>query len=215
MPRPTRLCVLIVDGHEMVRLGLAACLRDQPDIEVVGEADQADTALALCSGLRPDVLILGLGLERSNGGDLLARVRECSPETQVIGLAGRAGEDLIAAALLGGAVNCLVESVSARELADAVRAAGARRRMISGTAAQVLIEHLDRLGRHEASLTLRQSQVLQLVARGLTNPQIGVHLGIRPATVRMHVGRIMNKLGAASRTEAVTLAFRQGLVQLD
>jgi DNA-binding NarL/FixJ family response regulator len=199
----------------MVRLGLVACLRDQPDLEVVGETGQPEAALILCREFRPDVLILDLGLEGDNGRGLLSRVREVSPETHVIGLAGRAGEDQIASALLGGAVNCLLESVSARELAEAVRAAGARRRMISGTAAQILIEHLDRLGRQEASLTMRQSQVLQLVARGLTNPQIAAHLGIRPATVRMHVGRIMGKLGAASRTEAVTLAFRQGLVRLD
>jgi DNA-binding NarL/FixJ family response regulator len=191
------------------------CLRDQPDLEVVGETGQVAAALALCRDVRPDVLILDLALVGNNGRGLLASVRELSPETHVIGLAGRAGESQIASALLGGAVNCLLEGVSARELAEAVRAAGARRRMISGTAAQILIEHLDRLGRHEASLTLRQSQVLQLVARGLTNPQIAAHLGIRPATVRMHVGRIMGKLGAASRTEAVTLAFRQGLVRLD
>jgi DNA-binding CsgD family transcriptional regulator len=79
----------------------------------------------------------------------------------------------------------------------------------------MLIAHLDRVGRQEASLTVRQKQVLQLVARGLTNPLVALRLGIRPATVCMHVGRILRKFGAASRTEAVTLAFRQGLVHLN
>jgi len=215
MPRPSQIRVLVVDGHEMVRLGLAACLNDMPDMRVVGLAGGAEQALALCSLEQPDVVLLDLGLPSEDGDRLLERLRERGPEAQVIGLAGVSEQELIPEALLGGAVNCLLKSVSARELAEAIRDAATRRRMISGTAAQMLIAHLDRVGRHEVSLTLRQRQVLQLVARGLTNPQIALRLGLRPATVRMHVGRILSKFGAASRTEAVTLAFRQGLVHLD
>lgn len=165
MPRPSRIRVLVVDGHEMVRLGLAACLNDVPDMRVVGLAGRAEEALALCSLERPDVVLLDLGLPSADGQRLLVRMRDRGPEAQVIGRAGVSEQELIPKALLGGAVNCLLKSVSARELAEAVRDAATRRTMISGTAAQMLIALLDRVGRQEVSLTVRQKQVLQLGAR--------------------------------------------------
>jgi NarL family two-component system response regulator LiaR len=204
--------VLLVDDHDMVRRGLALFLQAYDDLMLVGEADDGAVAVQRCTTLRPDVVVMDLMMPGMDGATATRAIREQLPTVQVIALTSFQEEGLVQRALQAGAIGYLLKNVSAQELAMAIRAAHAGRPTLAPEAARDLI----RAGRPSAGpghdLTPREREVLNLLARGMSNGAIARHLVVSPSTIKFHVSSILSKLGVVSRTEAVALAMKHHLV---
>jgi two-component system, NarL family, response regulator LiaR len=205
--------VMIVDDHAVVRSGLSTFLLTCDDMELVGEAGSGEQALRLCSHARPDVVLMDLVMPGMDGATATRLIREQCPEIQVVALTSFKERELVQGALQAGAIGYLLKDISADELASAIRAAYAGKPTLASEAAQVLIDAArqpaDRLG---FDLTEREREVLALLAQGLNNNQIAERLVISVSTAKFHVSSVLSKLGAATRTEAVALAFEHKLV---
>ena len=208
--RPIR--VLIVDDHEMVRSGLTAFLRSAEDLELVGEASNGREAIQLSAELCPDVVLMDLHMPEVDGVEAIRVIRECQPEIRVVALTSFPEAGLVERALQAGALSYLLKNVSASELADAVRAAYAGRPTLAPEAAQALIQQVTRSTAPSYDLSRREREVLTLMARGMSNRAIAGQLFISPSTVDFHAGNIYSKLGVSSRTQAVAMAVKHGLV---
>ncbi|MFC5183947.1 response regulator transcription factor [Actinomadura harenae] len=196
--------VMIVDDHPIVREGLRGMLVAEPDLTVVGEAASGPEAVAVVPRLRPDVILMDL---RMPGGSGLNALRLLAPEYRIIVLTTFAGHGDIAQAIAAGAAGYLLKDASRGELALAVRTVAAGGRALCRDAA-------DRLAAAESApaLSEREAQVLELVARGLTNAEVGGELHIGEATVKTHLLRVFAKLGVSDRMSAVMAAMRRGLI---
>ena len=205
--------VMIVDDHAVVRSGLSTFLMTCDDMELVGEAGSGEQALRLCVQARPDVVLMDLVMPDMDGATATRLIREQCPDVQVVALTSFKERELVQGALQAGAIGYLLKDISADELANAIRAAYAGKPTLASEAAQVLIEATrhpaDRLG---FDLTEREREVLALLAQGMNNSQIAERLVISISTAKYHVSSVLSKLGAATRTEAVALAFEHNLV---
>ncbi len=196
---------MIVDDHPVVREGLRGMLLAEPDLEVVGEAGSGDEAVAVVPRLRPDVILMDL---RMPGGDGVSAIERLGPGHRVIVLTTYEDDGEILRAVSAGAAGYLLKDVSRADLASAVRAAAGGRTVLSPSVAARLA------GRRPAApvLSEREREVLELVARGLTNGEIGRRLFIGEATVKTYLLRVFGKLGVSDRTSAVLAALDLGLV---
>jgi NarL family two-component system response regulator LiaR len=208
----SRIRVMVVDDHTMVRRGLATILKIFDDLELVGEASSGQTAIQLCAQLQPDVVLMDMVMPGMDGATATRLIRKQSPLIQVIALTSFKEEILVQSALQAGAIGYLLKDVSADELVEAIRAAHAGRSTLSPEAAQALVHAASRPPVPGFDLTERERTVLALLVEGLNNTQIAGRLTISPSTVKSHVSNILTKLGVASRTEAVTLALRNRIV---
>lgn len=183
---------------------------------LVGATPDPQHALELARDQHPDIVLVSTDL-RDGGYDLLRALQRSSPAVRLVAIVRHMTPAAVAESLRAGAVGVVDEAADAQALLEAVLAAGGSRHLVSGPTASALIGRLERRQPAPASrrLTPRQHEILQLMARGLSSPDIAVTLGIRPATVRLHVRQILRRLGAATRTQAVSRAYRLGLVQLD
>ncbi|MEV4011845.1 response regulator transcription factor [Nonomuraea angiospora] len=199
------LRVMIVDDHPIVREGLRGMLLAEPDLEVVGEAGSGDEAVVVVPRLRPDVIIMDL---RMPGGDGVSAIERLGPGHRVIVLTTYEDDGEILRAVSAGAAGYLLKDVSRADLASAVRAAAGGRTVLSPSVAARLA------GRRPAVpvLSEREREVLELVAQGLTNGEIGRRLFIGEATVKTYLLRVYGKLGVSDRTSAVLTALDLGLV---
>ncbi len=207
--------VMIVDDHDMLREGLAAFLQVFPDLQLVAEASTGEEALALCQNLHPDVVLMDLVMPGMDGVTATRKVLAACPESRVVVLTSFGEEELVKEALTAGAISYLLKNVSAQELADAIRGAHVGRATLSPEVAQALINSTTRSDDFRYDLTERELEVLQLMAQGMSNPEIADRLVISRFTVKNHVSNILSKLGVTSRTEAATLALKHGLVRRD
>lgn len=207
--RPIRL--LIVDDHTMVRRGLAIFLRAYDDLELVGEAGGGAEAVRLCAQLQPDVVLMDLIMPEMDGIAAIQAIRQANPQIQIVALTSFGKEEQVKAALQAGAIGYLLKNVSADELAEAVRAAKAGQPTLAREATQVLISAVTRPATPDFGLTDTELAVLNLMAQGLTNPQIANQLTVTQSTVKTHVSNILAKMGVAGRVEAVTLALKYNL----
>jgi len=210
-PSP-RIRVLVVDDHTMVRRGLATFLKVFDDLELAGEAAGGQEAVQLCAKVQPDVVLMDMVMPDMDGPTATRLIREQSPSIQVIALTSFKEENLVQSALQAGAIGYLLKDVSADELAQAIRSAHAGRSTLSPEAAQALVHAVSQPPATGLDLTERERVVLALMVEGLNNTQIAGRLTVSPSTIKSHVSNILSKLGVSSRTEAVTLALRNGLV---
>ncbi|MFG1857676.1 response regulator transcription factor [Actinomadura geliboluensis] len=200
------LRVMIVDDHPIVREGLRGMLAAEPDIEVAGEAASGDEAVALVPRVRPDVVLMDLRMPSGDGVSAIERL----PGHRILVLTTFQDDADIVRAIEAGAAGYLLKDASRADLAAAVRAAAAGRRVLSPEVSARLAA-VDQTPAPPV-LSAREAEVLALVAEGLTNAQIGERLYIGQATVKTHLLRIFTKLGVSDRTAAVMTALQHGLI---
>lgn len=210
-----KIRIVIVDDHNVVRSGLSAFLMAFEDFELVGEASDGKEAVELCEILHPDIVLMGLVMPVMDGAQATREIRERFEDIQVIVLTSFKEDELVEGALQAGAIGYLLKNVSADELADAIRKAHAGKPTLAPEATEALIKATGRKRESGISeeLTSREKEVLKMMAEGLSNPEIAQKLFVSRSTVKFHVSSILSKLGAASRTEAVSKALQFKIIQ--
>jgi NarL family two-component system response regulator LiaR len=211
MSDETKIRVMIVDDHAMVRSGLGAFLSVIPDLELVGEAESGDLAVVRCGYLHPDVILMDLMMPGTDGVTATRLIREQYPKTQVIALTSFQEDELVQNAMRSGAIGYLMKNVSAQELAAAIRAAKSGKMTLSPEAALALV-HATRQVTETEVLTEREMDVLRLMVDGLNNAEIAEKLVVSLSTVKYHISNILMKLGVENRVAAVTTAMQKKLV---
>jgi two-component system, NarL family, response regulator NreC len=211
--------VLIADDHVVVRRGLRALFESEPDITVVGEACDGLQALDLVAQLQPDVLVLDLVLPDVSGMSVLKQLTDRHEPTRVVVLSMHAGDAYVAEALRYGAFGYVVKDASASELVQAVHHAARCERFLSSPLSRARIDAYasqDRGALPDAydTLSAREREVLLLAAQGLTNPDIGIRLGISRRTAETHRANLLRKLGLKGQQELIRYALKRGLLEL-
>jgi NarL family two-component system response regulator LiaR len=207
----TKIRVMIVDDHAVVRSGLGAFLSVIPDLELVGEAENGELAVVRCGHLQPDVILMDLMMPGVDGITATRLIREKHPQTQVIALTSFQEDELVQNAMKAGAIGYLMKNVSAQELTAAIRAAKSGKMTLSPEAAQALVHASQQVAETE-SLTEREMDVLRLMVNGLNNAEIAERLVVSLSTVKYHISNILMKLGVENRVAAVTTAMQKKLV---
>ena len=204
-----KIRILLADDHILVRIGLKTLINAQPDLDVVGEASDGAEAAALYDRLLPDVVIIDLMMSGTDGAEATRLIRENHPDAKVIILTSFSTSADLARALSYGAVGAQLKGSSTDNLLAAVRTVAA-----GGTAVDPEVQKLVRVQENPPQLTARQSEILKAVVEGLTTDAIARQQGISPSAVKQHVALICNKLGAATRSEAVAIALRKQLLKI-
>jgi len=209
--------VVIVDDHQVIRAGIRFALFAVDDIEVVGEAADGEEALRVCEKLRPDVVIMDLKLPGLDGISATRELHRRHPEIRVLALTSYRDDELVPQALQAGALSYLIKDVELDDLIDAIRATRNGQSRLSEEATKSLIHAMTNSAWSQQAalrrrLTVREREVLVLVAKGLDNQDIADQLVITVATVKYHMHQLFDKLGVTSRTELVALALHYQLV---
>jgi NarL family two-component system response regulator LiaR len=204
--------VMLVDDHTMVRRGLATFLQVSDNLELVGEADNGETAIELCAHILPDVILMDMVMPDMDGVTATQLIRQKFPTVQVIALTSFKEARLVKSALQAGAIGYLLKDVSANELARAIQSAHEGQGTVASEVMQGLIQAATQPSAPGADLTEREQAVLTLLVAGLNNTEIAEELVVSPSTIKSHVSHILSKLDVTSRTEAAALAVRHDLV---
>ena len=213
--------VLVADDQQMVRQGFTVLLNTQPDIEVVGQAVNGVEAVAQVAGLAPDVVLMDIRMPELGGIEATALITSATPQVKVLVLTTFDLDEYVYEALRAGASGFLLKDASADQLAEAVRVVAAGDALLAPGITRRLIAEFSRLDARPRSplrqrvgdLTERETEVLALIAQGLSNAEIAVRLVVAEQTVKTHVGRILVKLGLRDRTQAAVFAYESGLVR--
>lgn len=208
--------IVIADDHVLVRQGIRAFLETHADLSIVGEAEDAASAIALCTEHHPHVALVDLVMP-GGGIEATRAIRAASPQTQVVLLTSFEDAPQIVAAVQAGALSCLLKDIDADALADTLRKAARGEAVLHARVAAKLMEALRRGAKpgSEAlqSLSQREREVLTLMADGCSNLQIAERLGIGEKTVKTHVSNVLGKLNVSDRTQAAVYAWKSGLKQ--
>lgn len=200
--------VLLADDHPIVRNGVSQILAEQPDIEVVAQAADGQTAVALYRRERPDVSLIDLRMPALDGAQVVEQIRREHPNAVLVVLTTFDADDDVERALMAGAKAYLLKDVSPADLVACVRTVHRGGTWVSPAVASKLVARMTRV-----QLTLREMTVLRLVAAGKPNKKIGEALNISEGTVKIHLSHLFEKLGATSRTDAVAKAAERGLIR--
>jgi two-component system response regulator NreC len=229
-----KIRLVLVDDHEVVRAGLKSFLQTQEDFEVVGEAGDGEQAVQVAMQARPDVILMDITMPHVDGMEATRRLRVLCPDCLVLALTVHDDKQYFMEMLSAGASGYITKQAAPDDLISAIRCVASGQIYLQPALARWLLEDYQRLvgqmgvpasrSKHEAeegeavgleALSLRERQVLEMVAQGASNQQIGENLDLSPKTIARHRERIMNKLNMHSRTELVKFAIRSGLVKLD
>ncbi len=216
----SRTTVLLAEDHQIVRLGLRALLEAEPDLSIVGEADNGVDAAQLAERLQPDVMVVDLMMPGMNGLEVTRQVVQRSPQTRVVMLSAFDSESYVTEALAHGAAGYVLKRSSAADLVRAVREVVAGRRYLSPTLSERAIEtyvHYIQQAKDAAldpyeTLTPREREVFHLAAQGHTSAEIAARLSISPRTVETHRAHMMHKLGLRTATDLVRYAVQRGIL---
>jgi DNA-binding NarL/FixJ family response regulator len=207
---PTKAGVLVVDDHALFRTGVANIINQESDLRVVAEAGNGVEAVEAVERHHPDVTLLDLRMPVMDGVEAVRQIRAREPQARVIVLTTYDTDDEIARALKAGAKAYVLKDIGADDLIACIRDVLAGKTYLAPAAAAKLAE-----GVTHVQLTPRELATLRLTADGKANKEIASELGISERTVKTHLGHLFEKLGVASRTEAIRVATRRGLVRLD
>ena len=210
MAEPSGITILTVDDHPLIRDGLAAVIAREPDMRVVAEAADGEQALEQYRAHQPSIVLMDLRMPVMDGVEAIQAIRAEFPAARIIALTTYEGDEDIYQALAAGASGYLLKDMLRTELIDVIRKVHQGYRGIPQAIAAKLATHTPRIG-----LTPRELEVLRLMVEGQSNPEIAISLGRAEGTVKIHVQHILQKLGAADRTQAVTMALRRGIIHLD
>ena len=206
--------VLIVDDHPVTRDGLRSALSTSDDIEIVGEAASGEEAIEAVKELSPDVVFMDVRMPGMDGLEATKVIRDISPDTKVILFTIEESRAAIADAIAAGVSGYLLKDVSAEELVKAARLALEGKAVIHPSLTRAFIEEVQTVDRRpDAPLSKREAEILQMVAYGSTTKEVAHDLGISAHTVKTHLERIFEKLGANDRAQAVAIAIRRGIVE--
>lgn len=218
MNATTIIRTVIVDDHPVVRYGIKHMLDAEPDIEVAGEFEDIKGVCAALSELQPDIVLLDLELEETNGVDALRCFREAAPEMHVIIYTSHDDEERIIQAAELGVDGYLLKGCPKEEIISAIRNVNDGGTALESSVASKLMHHMNKRSHKNAkpvvNFSKREAQVLELLAAGKKNRDIGKSLFISESTVKFHVHAILSKLDAGNRTEAVSIAAQQGIIDL-
>jgi DNA-binding NarL/FixJ family response regulator len=211
--------MLLADDHTLVRAGIRGLVSALPDVEVVGETGDGQEALRLAETLRPDIVLLDIGMPGLNGLEVAARLATFDPTIRVIILSMHTSEEYVLQALRAGAAAYLLKGSAVAELEVAIRAVARGETYLSpAVSKRVVDDYVARIGNATdplAALTPRQREILQLVAEGQTNKEIALRLGLSHRTVEVHRNQLMKRLAVHDVAGLVRFAVRVGLVERD
>jgi DNA-binding NarL/FixJ family response regulator len=218
-PAPAPVRIVVADDQQVVREGFAALLQTQPDFTVVGTASDGDEATRICRRLHPDVVLMDVRMPGTDGIEATKRLAADSRSPRVLILTTFDLDEYVYDALRAGASGFLLKDVTAEHLFDAVRVVAAGGALLAPNVTRRLISEFARHRPRTAAsipqlheLTPRETEVLRLLAEGLSNPEIAARLVVTEETVKTHVSRVLRKLGLRDRTQAVVAAYETGLV---
>jgi two-component system NarL family response regulator len=210
MPSASPIKVFVVDDHQVVRTGLKTMLESEPDIVVVGTASSGVRALNELKSLEVDVLLTDLRMAEMSGEEMLKECRRIFPNLRCAVLTNYRSDEDVFRVMKAGALAYILKIATLEQIVCAIRSVHAGNRSIPPQIAQQLAKRVGRI-----QLSARETEILQLVARGMKNREIADKLFISGFTVRNHVISLLEKLGSRDRTEATAVAIRQGLVRID
>jgi NarL family two-component system response regulator LiaR len=207
--------VLFVDDHEMVRIGVSAYLSAQPDIEVVGEADNGQRGAELALELRPDIILMDLVMKEMDGIEATRKIIEQWPEAKIIIVTSFLDDEKVYPALEAGATSYMLKTSKAGEIANAVRSTYKGQSVLEPEVTGKMMLKMRQKNQHlpHEELTSRELEILLLMAQGKTNQEIADQLFIALKTVKTHVSNILSKLQVQDRTQAVIYAFKNSLAE--
>jgi len=208
----TKTRIMIVDDHEVVRLGMRAAFEAEPDLSVVGEASNGAEALAKMPVLDPQLILMDVRMEKLNGIEACREIKSHYPDVRILMITSYTDDDAVISSILAGASGYLLKHVSRADLLRSIRLVATGHSLIDTNTAKQAMERLAQIPGSE--LTEREREVLTLVARGYTNKQIADTLFVSEKTARNHVSHILDKLGLSRRSEAAAFAVEHKLVPL-
>jgi two-component system, NarL family, response regulator len=210
MSQPSQIRIMIVEDHFVVRVGLKAIINSQPDMVAVAEAANGMQAIEAFEQYQPDVTLMDLRIPGVNGIVAISAIVSKFPRARIIVLSTYAGDENISRAFKAGARAYFLKDVKGQELVDAIRAVHAGQRPLPQEIASQLAESVPR-----APLSSRELEILALIARGRSNKEIAADLTISEGTVRVHASNLFAKLGCSDRAQAVSEAFRRGIIEVE
>ena len=207
--------VLLVDDHEMVRLGVSSYLSIQSDVEVVGEAENGEYGYEKAMALRPDVILMDLVMEVMDGIESTKKILKEWPEARILIVTSFIDDEKVYPAIEAGASGYLLKTSTAHEIANAIRKTYNGERVLEPEVTTKMMEQLSNRNRHvlHEELTNREQEILLLIAQGMSNQEIADELFITLKTVKTHVSNILAKLEVEDRTQAAIYAFKHGLIK--